>query len=149
MSFAQDNSSSSQLLQTYLNIKNALVNDNANVASVDALKFIKLNNNDAEIPGKNTREALLKQATQISRTENIEKQREFFASLSTNMHDSIKAAKRNKEAIYYSYCPMKKSYWLSEYKDIKNPYYGNTMLTCGKVTGAKIATIDEIITSSI
>ena len=135
MSFPQDNASSSQLLQTYFNIKNALVNDNANEASTDALKFIKLlNNNDAKIPGKNTLETLLKQATQISRTENIEKQREFFASLSTNMYDFIKAAKTNKEAVYYSYCPMKKSYWLSEYKDIKNPYYGNTMLTCGKVT---------------
>lgn len=135
ISFAQDNSSSTQLLQTYFNMKNALVNDNANGASVDALKFIKLlNNNNAEMPGKNTRGALLKQATQISRAENIQQQRQYFASLSTNMHDLVKAVKPNKEAVYYSYCPMKKSYWLSESKDIKNPYFGNTMLTCGKVT---------------
>ncbi len=135
ISFAQDNSSSSPLLQGYFNMKNALVNDNAKVCSETALKFIKLLNNDnVEMPGKNTRGALLKQATQISRTENIQLQREYFALLSTNMYDLVKAGKPNKEAVYYAYCPMKKSYWLSESKDIKNPYFGNTMLTCGKVT---------------
>jgi hypothetical protein len=29
---------------------------------------------------------------------------------------------------------MKKSYWLSADEAIKNPYYGNMMLTCGKVS---------------
>jgi hypothetical protein len=29
---------------------------------------------------------------------------------------------------------MKKAYWLSPDKAIKNPYYGSAMLTCGKVT---------------
>jgi hypothetical protein len=31
------------------------------------------------------------------------------------------------------YCPMKKANWLSSSATIKNPYYGNSMLTCGKV----------------
>jgi len=30
---------------------------------------------------------------------------------------------------------MKKSSWLSNDTSIKNPYYGSSMLTCGKVTG--------------
>jgi len=29
---------------------------------------------------------------------------------------------------------MKKATWLSSNKTIKNPYYGNAMLTCGQVT---------------
>ncbi|MAQ74933.1 MAG: hypothetical protein CL613_01215 [Aquimarina sp.] len=32
---------------------------------------------------------------------------------------------------------MKKAYWLSKEKDIKNPYYGSSMLTCGKVAETK------------
>jgi Protein of unknown function (DUF3347). len=28
---------------------------------------------------------------------------------------------------------MKKANWLSSEKEIKNPYYGSTMLTCGSV----------------
>lgn len=40
-------------------------------------------------------------------------------------------------AVYYQYCPMKKAYWLSMEKEIKNPYYGSSMLTCGKVIETK------------
>ena len=29
---------------------------------------------------------------------------------------------------------MKKAAWLSSEKQIKNPYYGSSMLTCGEVT---------------
>ena len=28
-------------------------------------------------------------------------------------------------------CPMKQKPWLQEGSDIKNPYYGSSMLTCG------------------
>jgi hypothetical protein len=31
------------------------------------------------------------------------------------------------------YCPMKKASWLSDSKDIRNPYYGANMLDCGSV----------------
>ena len=35
--------------------------------------------------------------------------------------------------VYVQYCPMAKGQWLSDEKEIKNPYYGNSMLTCGSV----------------
>ena len=39
---------------------------------------------------------------------------------------------------YLDHCPMandgKGANWLSREKNIKNPYYGKAMLTCGKVT---------------
>ncbi len=133
-SFAQD-TSSSEFLQTYFNIKNALVSGNAKLASTDAQKFVtQVKSSNLETLAQKSREALLKPATQISQTENIEKQRVYFASLSISMHDVVKTTKPNKEAVYYSYCPMKKSYWLSENNNIKNPYFGSSMLTCGKVT---------------
>jgi len=38
--------------------------------------------------------------------------------------------------VYYQFCPMaidnKGAYWLSEESDIKNPYFGDAMLTCGE-----------------
>jgi hypothetical protein len=43
-------------------------------------------------------------------------------------------ARLSAEPVYEDYCPMKRSFWLSGGQDIKNPYFGNTMLTCGKVT---------------
>ena len=40
------------------------------------------------------------------------------------------------ETIYYQFCPMARNgagaYWLSAVKEIKNPYYGEAMLTCGE-----------------
>jgi Cu(I)/Ag(I) efflux system membrane fusion protein len=40
--------------------------------------------------------------------------------------------------IYVQHCPMadnnKGADWLSKEKEIKNPYFGNSMLTCGEVT---------------
>ena len=41
------------------------------------------------------------------------------------------------EKVYYQYCPMafnnKGAYWLSNQSVIRNPYFGNEMLECGKV----------------
>ena len=45
-----------------------------------------------------------------------------------------KDVKLTDQPIYHAYCHMKKVYWLSAEAGIKNPYYGKTMLTCGKVT---------------
>jgi hypothetical protein len=44
-----------------------------------------------------------------------------------------KAVKLSSEPVYQVYCPMKKANWLSSSKEIKNPYFGSAMLTCGKV----------------
>jgi hypothetical protein len=35
--------------------------------------------------------------------------------------------------LYVDYCPMKKVFWLSADKAIRNPYYGNMMLSCGNI----------------
>ncbi|WP_020602818.1 DUF3347 domain-containing protein [Spirosoma spitsbergense] len=65
----------------------------------------------------------------ISKTGDVAAQRKEFKILSTNMIALAKATKPAKT--YVQYCPMVKASWLSERKDVKNPYYGNDMLTCG------------------
>lgn len=68
---------------------------------------------------------------------NIEHQREHFALLSKDIYDLVKAFGATEQPLYQDFCPMydkgKGAIWLSETKDIKNPYYGKKMLTCGKV----------------
>jgi len=68
----------------------------------------------------------------ISETNDITKQRNLFKSLSKNIYQLLKVAKPT-EAVYYQYCPMQDANWLSKENAVKNPYYGNQMLTCGKV----------------
>ncbi len=72
------------------------------------------------------------------RKSNIDRQRKLFVSLSKNMYEVMKAVKYEK-SVYYFHCPMynKKNggaNWLSLEKEVKNPYYGSKMLTCGSLT---------------
>lgn|SRR5678815_1478436 len=136
-SFAQDSTQQyqlSQLLSQYYNIKDALVAGKGDLASAKAEEFIKTANSiDYKVISEGNINALLKDATPISETKDIKTQREHFANLSNNMVTLAKAVKLTGEPIYQQYCPMKKANWLSNDKAIKNPYYGNAMLTCGKV----------------
>ncbi len=135
--FAQNSTSTkpSELLTSYYNIKNALVNGDADKAVVNADQFVKnINSVSTEAIAKSDKEALLKDASKIAATTDLKKQREYFSSFSANMYNLVKSVKLNSDPIYYQYCPMKKATWLSDNKAIKNPYYGSSMLTCGKVT---------------
>lgn len=135
--FAQDSTQQyqlSQLLTQYYQIKDALIADNGNQASVKAGEFIKTANGiDYKLISEGNINALLKDASPISETKDINIQRRHFANLSDNMSTLTKVLKLGSETIYLQHCPMKKANWLSNEKAIKNPYYGNAMLTCGKV----------------
>ena len=73
------------------------------------------------------------QAKHIKDHKEIEHQREYFAKLSNSMYALVFNFKANETEAYLQYCPMKKASWLSNSKDIKNPYYGKKMLDCGSV----------------
>jgi hypothetical protein len=123
-----------QLLFLYYSIKDALVGGNANTASTKAKEFIKaITGVDPKIIGEASRSSLLKEAGVISSTKDLKVQREHFATFSNNMIALAKVVKLSTGPVYQQYCPMKKASWLSDQKAIKNPYYGNAMLSCGEV----------------
>ena len=66
----------------------------------------------------------------------IEKQRLAFADFNDALYSAIKMFGVVNETVYYQFCPMARNgagaYWLSAVKEIKNPYYGEAMLTCGE-----------------
>lgn len=131
----------SQLLSLYYNIKNALVSSNANAAATQAGEFVKAINgidmkalSEAEMNAfMLLQEKLIFDAKHISESKEIGYQRDQFKSFSDNLYKLAKAVKLSDQPIYQDYCPMKKAYWLSSETAIKNPYFGNQMLTCGKV----------------
>ena len=137
-SFAQDSNNQAQLTQllnSYYQVKNALIEDNSTTAALEAQSFLKIANGISNRTiSEGSRNALVKDAGVISDSKDIKMQREVFANFSTNMYALAKSLKLTAEPIYYQYCPMKKAYWLSADKAVKNPYYGSAMLTCGKVT---------------
>ncbi|WP_238395321.1 DUF3347 domain-containing protein [Mucilaginibacter sp. UC70_90] len=142
--FAQATKSTalSTLLKSYYGVKNALVASNSADAATSSADFAKaiasVDMKTLAAPDMETfmslQEKLAFDARHISESKDIAHQREHFANLSANFFKLAKAVKLTDEAIYYDYCPMKKSYWLSADAAIKNPYYGSQMLTCGKVS---------------
>jgi hypothetical protein len=135
-SFGQDSTKtpSSQLLNTYYQLKDNLVKSSSPAAAISANDFVKaVNLTDKQIINDDVKAKLLADANAIARSKDIRQQRESFTGLSDNMFELAKTVKLSAEPVYQQYCPMKKASWLSNDKAIKNPYYGSAMLTCGSV----------------
>lgn len=134
-SFSQDSvKTQPSLLNAYYKLKDALVSSNAVSAAATADELvIAINGSDNQIVNSDIKANLLKDANAIARSNDVKLQREKFANLSNNMLELAKSVKLSADPIYQQYCPMKKASWLSNDKAIRNPYYGNAMLTCGSV----------------
>ena len=134
---------SDAVLTTYLYMKDALVNEDSKIAA-EAGKDLVTQFNDFETDryGENNQQELkeiIEDATEHAQhiSDNpIDHQREHFDILSKDMIDLIAITGTGKK-LYQAYCPMynnnKGAQWLSESKDIQNPYFGSKMMTCGKV----------------
>lgn len=124
----------SKLYSQYIQIKDALASDNADKTSQAAINFIKTAGTiDAKLLSEGNINALRKDASAISESRNIQKQRQYFYNLSDNMIAITKKFKLSDKIVFVQYCPMAEGSWLSNEKKIVNPYYGSSMLSCGSV----------------
>ncbi|WP_431210465.1 DUF3347 domain-containing protein [Puia sp. P3] len=141
---AQQANSLSPILDSYYGVKDALVAGDAKAAAAKAADMKKaVDGVDMKaLPSKDhmaymsLKDKLSFDARHIAESSDIAHQREHFEALSASMSAFAKQAHLSAEPVYQEYCPMKKAYWLSSDSSVKNPYYGSSMLTCGKVTGA-------------
>lgn len=138
---SQNNSTSLEsLIIKYYDVKNALVNSDATGTAKAAGEFVvfvqSINAASLQPRERNAfstgKDKLVASAKAIAATKDLSKQRGEFQQLSANIMSLGKTAKLA-EPSYIAYCPMKKAYWLSAEKEIKNPYYGASMLNCGSV----------------
>ena len=126
-------------LDQYFKLKDALVDSNPKVAMNAAGSTLK-QLPKAELQGmaaghfKKVKEML----KAISENENLENQRAHFVILSENMIALTANIDSLGKAVYVQHCPMansdKGADWLSLSSEVRNPYYGEAMLTCGEVT---------------
>jgi hypothetical protein len=131
----------SAVLNAYYKLKNELVAGNSSTTATAAAELKSaieaVNNSNASVAEikafEPVKQKLQTDAAFIAAANDISKQRELFSSLSNNMISVAKAITLSDKEIYIDYCPMKKASWLSADKPIRNPYYGNKMLTCGNV----------------
>lgn len=140
MSSNQDGNTEA-VLKDYFNLKDVLVNDDESKAkefgATLAKSLVNLDFSSYTETQKTELKDIVKDA--LEHAEHIAKspighQREHFKVLSKDVIDMV-AITGTKNTLYQQFCPMYEggSAWLSMSKDVKNPYYGGKMLTCGKV----------------
>lgn len=134
-----------EIVTNYLKIKNALTNDDAKTAANAGKSLFKVfaaTSINSLTPSQKKEyldiaDDAKEHAEHIGdNAGKIDHQREHFAILSKDINDLIKLLGSNKK-LYQDHCPMyddgKGAIWISESKEIKNPYYGSKMLTCGSL----------------
>jgi len=134
-----------EIVNTYLQLKNAFTKDNTNDAATAGSSletaFKTFDKTALTAEQKKTFEDIADDAREHAEHigkngGNIAHQREHFEMLSKDMYDLIKAFGGG-QVLYKDFCPMynegKGAYWISEIKEIKNPYLGSKMPTCGTV----------------
>jgi len=73
---------------------------------------------------------------QIESAGDINGQRKVFSNFSNELYKVIKIFDLTGKTVYYQYCPMafeEGAFWLSTTKEIRNPYFGAQMLSCGEI----------------
>ncbi len=132
-----------EMIQNYLAVKNALTENNESAAASASGKMATtMNRLDKSLLNAEQKKfydgieaELEKHAEHISKNK-IEHQRRHFSMMSESMYDLVKAFGAGM-TIYHDHCPMyndnEGAMWLSETKDIRNPYYADKMMTCGSV----------------
>ena len=129
------------ILGDYFSLKDALVGDDSKKVAIAGSKLaISLKAFSASKYSAADKKELAdivddatEHAEHISKSP-IDHQREHFKTLSKDISDLV-AITGTKVKLYEQFCPMyqKGSTWLSKSNDVKNPFYGSKMLTCGKV----------------
>lgn len=133
------------IVDHYLHIKNALANDNAGEAASGAKAMEKaigsldksLLTSEQKTAYDANEEEMKEHAEHIAKNgDNIKHQRSHFVKMSEVVYELVKDFGAGRP-VYHDHCPMARdnqgAMWLSEVKEIKNPYFGAEMPKCGKV----------------
>ncbi|WP_372769622.1 DUF3347 domain-containing protein [Lutibacter sp.] len=133
----------SAIVDGYLVLKNALVNENSEKAAEGGKMMLTAFSNFEMAKLTETQHAKYMEIAESAKEHAehiikspIDHQREHFEPLSIDINDLIALVGTDK-TLYQDFCPMannnKGAMWLSEIKEIKNPYFGSKMMKCGSV----------------
>lgn len=131
------------LLERYFDLKDALVESDAELSAANAELFLE----EAEgIEGEslNTetqalwiaiREVVTENSMELQQQEDVDEQRYYFEYISDSMIEMVELFTPVGYAVYHQSCPMVRdgsADWLSRDEEIRNPYHGDRMMSCGE-----------------
>lgn len=129
----------------YFDLKNALVASDFKKAAVAATGFksylsameMKQISGEVHKLWMEEEAKMRKAISAIVSAKDLSGKRKNFSALSDALIKIIRNFRYNYETVHIAYCPMavnnEGAYWLSEFEEIRNPYFGEAMLTCGEV----------------
>jgi len=134
----------SQAMRAYLGIKDALVASDLAGAKAMATEFATaLAGADMAAMGEShdtwmsVVPRLSQGAVSIGQAQNLEIARKEFYALTEPVVAAVKTFGEGGQDLYVQHCPMAidnaGANWVSAESNIRNPYFGDKMLTCGKV----------------
>ena len=136
-----------QLIDTYLKLKDALVEDDFQNAKAftsqlwEAVEKVNLPQEDAKT--QQVWEGVVSQfdkAKKMTLAKDIDGLRAYFELVSELMIYTLESFELSIQTIYLQHCPMANSdqgaNWLSRSKEVMNPYFGSQMRYCGEVERA-------------
>ncbi len=149
------NTAFGNMLNTYYNLKDALVNWDSLKAGNDAailmhaagqIPYDSLRaDKNIVLTARNFSGVIATESEILSKAKTIESKRRSFNTISDNLYSLINTVRYDKEVIYHDVCPMafnedEQAYWLSRDSAISNPYLGNkhpkyksAMENCGNI----------------
>lgn len=137
-----------ELVSQYLLLKDEFVNSNEETVEITAQKTLSALNNidmtllngEAHTLWMKIKNPLEDNINSIIQMNGLEMKRSHFSLVSDRLSEAISNfGVHYSETInlYLEYCPMafdnEGAYWISNSEEIRNPYFGDAMLTCGEV----------------
>ena len=135
------------LVDDYLSLKNKLVNDNL-AGAKDARGILSRSLAELDLNGLDEKAAdhwkelnsqIEKSVNSMEKAETLDDMRKHFQGLSNALIHAVKMFGTGGEKLFIQHCPMADDNngadWLSSEDEVLNPYFGESMLKCGEVTG--------------
>ena len=141
------NQSFAKLLASYYDVKDALVASDsikantaaaALVVNADSLLVSEIVDSSGllKTTASNFAATISGSAKGLMGEKDLEAKRREFQMISEAMYDLTRTIRYDQQKVYHQYCPMAfdntGAYWLSNEEQIKNPYFGSKMLSCGE-----------------
>jgi len=134
------------LFNMYFDLKNSLAEDNPQQAVNEAenMKQQLIGIGPHSLEGEHhvywmeQYEVIEENLEQFLQAPEIDEKRMHFEHIAEAFINTARTLGAIGQEFYVAFCPMfdddRGAYWLSEFEEIKNPYFGSMMLRCGEVT---------------
>lgn len=140
------NQSFGRVLAGYYELKESFVTENSDITltetrlsvAVDSLKLNELKGDTMIIStAKMYAASIASEIKGLQGEKTLDGKRKSFQIISDQLYDLIRTVRYDRAVIYHDYCPMafndQGANWLSNTREIRNPYIPKQMMNCGEV----------------